>query len=62
MRRRWLNPKNFLNRHQKLYKENVMKKAGIILIVLLAGVFIPFLHSPSIEKHALKHVTQVSHP
>jgi len=56
MRRRWLNPKNFLNRHQKLYKENVMKKAGIILIVLLAVVFIPFLHSPSIEKHALKHV------
>lgn len=33
-----------------------MKKAGIILIVLLAVVFISFLHSPSIEKHALKHV------
>ncbi len=56
MRRPWLNPKNFLNRHQKLYKENVMKKAGIILIFLLAIVFILFLRSPSIEKHASEHV------
>jgi len=56
MRRRWLNPKNFLNRHQKLYKKNVMKKAGIILIFLLAIVFIPFLYSPSIDKHASEHV------
>ena len=56
MRRRWLNFKNFLNRHQKLYKENVVKKAGIILIFLLAIVFISFWHSPSIEKHASEPV------
>ena len=56
MRRPWLNPKNFLNRNQKLSKKNVVKKVGMILIFLLAIVFITFLHSLSIEKHASKHV------
>jgi hypothetical protein len=56
MRRHWLNLKNVLKGHQKLYKKNAMRKAGIILIFLLPVVCIPFLYSPSIEKHASKHV------